>query len=55
MIRFNGLIQDCVVARKQPRHLLGMFLRKPGAAFDIGKKESNGTSRELDTSSYLND
>jgi hypothetical protein len=41
------LIQDGIVPRKQYRHLSGMFLRKPGTAFDVGKKESNGAGREF--------
>ena len=54
MIHFNGSIQDFVVARQQPWHLLRMFLRQFRAALDIGKKESNRAGRESYTSS-LND
>ena len=47
MMLFNGFIQDRVVARQQFRHLPGMFLRQPGAAFDIGKEKGDGACWEL--------
>ena len=55
MMRFNGLIQDFVVARKQLWHLFGMFLREFRAAFDIGKKKSDGAGGERYIASNLDD
>jgi hypothetical protein len=46
IVRFNGLIQDFVMPRKQKRHLVGILLGKFGTAFDIGKEKRDGARRE---------
>jgi hypothetical protein len=43
MIGFNRLIQNLVMSRKQRWHLVGMFLREFGAAFDICEEKGDGT------------
>ena len=42
------------MARQQLWHLLRMFLRQPGAAFDVGEEEGDGAGRELVLVSHLN-
>jgi hypothetical protein len=46
-IAFDGLMQDGMMACKQPWHLLGVLLREPGAAFDIREEERDSAGREL--------
>ena len=55
MLRFNGLIQDFVVACKQFWYLFGMFLSQFRAAFYIRKKKSYCTGRERYIASNLDD
>jgi hypothetical protein len=55
MVGFARSVQNGVMACPQSFPLIGMFLRKPGTALNIGKKESNGAGRESYTSSSLND
>jgi hypothetical protein len=45
-MRFDGLMQDGVVARKQFWHLIGILLREPGATFDIGEEKGDGAGRD---------
>ena len=51
----SAFAQDGVVARQQVWHLIGMLLRKPGAAFNICEEESEGAGRESYRSFSLKD
>lgn len=44
-MRFNGLVQDGIVARKQLWHLFRMLLREFCAAFDIREEEGDSAGR----------
>ena len=44
VVRLHGGLQDGMMAESQSLQLVGVCLRKPGAAFDIGEEEGDGTS-----------
>jgi hypothetical protein len=55
MMRLHGLVQDLMMPRQQGGHLIGIFLRQSGAAFNIGEKKRDCTGGERYSASNLND
>jgi hypothetical protein len=47
MMRSNGLIQDLMMACEQGWHRVGIFLREPCAAFDVGEEEGDGAGGKI--------